>query len=91
MLKDILARYVPPDLAYRGKGGFGLPIRSYDPRVFDRDFHEACRFHLAHRDAFGVSGAMANLIKSSSAREVVARKFPRFAFALVSNWKLFGL
>lgn len=89
ILKEVLARYLPGEFVYRNKSGFGVPMRVYDMRIFDEDFHRACAFHLEHREAFGVSDEMSQLIRNKEARLVIARKFPRFAFALISNWKLF--
>jgi asparagine synthase (glutamine-hydrolysing) len=91
LLKEVLLRYLPENLVYRDKSGFGVPMHAYDSKAFISDFHTACAFHLKNRDAFGVNDTMAKFISEVSAREIIVRKYPRFAFALVSNWKYFTI
>ncbi|MDE1943983.1 MAG: asparagine synthase, partial [Patescibacteria group bacterium] len=88
LLKEVLARYLPADLVYREKGGFGIPLHAYDLPAFAADFDAACRFHLANREAFAVNDQLAALIGEPSLRALIRRKFPRFAFALVTNWRV---
>lgn len=91
ILKEILGRYIPQELAFRGKSGFGVPMNSYDSKEFVSDFIKACEFHLKNRKEFGVDDTIVKLIENVSSRQTIARKFPRFAFALISNWKFFML
>jgi asparagine synthase (glutamine-hydrolysing) len=88
VLKDVLATYLPHELVFRPKKGFGVPIQQYRLSRFRSDFDAACRFHLQNRDSFGVSDQMSRLIRTAGARDRLSAKFPRFAFALISNWKL---
>src|SRR3989344_4320552 len=90
ILKQVLERYLPPDLIYRKKKGFGVPMMAYKTHAFLDDFEKACVFHLAHRDAFAVASDLVHLIASKGVRPIIARKYPRFAFALISNWKCFA-
>ena len=87
ILKDVLIRYLPPELVNRAKSGFGVPIMSYDTQIFMSDFASACEFHLHYSDIFAVHSDMVTLIETESSRKVIASKYPRFAFALISNWK----
>lgn len=89
LLKAVLARYLPQELVYRSKKGFGVPMRAYDSAVFQRDFTEAARFHLLERTAFGVSDSLAALLSHSASLPIILAKYPRFAYALISNWKYF--
>jgi asparagine synthase (glutamine-hydrolysing) len=91
LLKDVLCRYLPRELVYRSKSGFGVPVHAYDSKRFTADFHSACIYLLAHRAGFGVDDALARLIRDASSRDLIAKKYPRFAFALVSTWKLFAI
>ena len=90
ILKKVLERYLPRDLVYRSKKGFSVPLGAYDLRAFIDDFDMACAYHLAHREAFAVGTDIARLITPQDARRIIARKYPRFAFALISNWKCFA-
>lgn len=87
ILKEVLLRYLPHNLVFRGKTGFSAPIQ--DQASFLSDFHAACEFHLADSVAFGVDEPMARLIRTSAGRDTLVRKYPRFAFALISSWKCF--
>lgn len=87
ILKQVLLRYLPHPLVFRGKTGFSAPIQ--DHALFLSDFHAACAFHLADRDAFGIDETMARLISTPALRARIARKYPRFAFALITSWKCF--
>ncbi len=91
LLKDVLVRYLPSNLVFRKKQGFGVPVHTYAFKAFSADFEKACDFHLSQRETFGVDDAMASLIQRGAGREVLLRKFPRFAFALISNWRYFKL
>ena len=90
-LREVLARYLPRELVFRSKKGFGVPMRSYDSRAFLEDFHKAGQFHLAHQADFAVNESLARLLGSASSRSAIAQKFPSFAFALISNWKRFAV
>src|SRR3989338_4582556 len=87
ILKDVLKRYITEHLVDRVKKGFTPSLRPIRERVL-ADFDEAATFHLEHRDSFGVEGALVTLLESEASRAAIARKYPRFAFALITNWKL---
>jgi asparagine synthase (glutamine-hydrolysing) len=91
ILKDALSRYVSRDLIFRPKRGFGIPMAMYDTKAFTADFDAACEFHLKDRTVFGLNDELVTMIRSRGSREIIARKYPRFAFALISNWKCIGV
>ena len=88
ILKEVLTRYLPEKLVFRSKKGFGVPLKSYSFPSFRSDFDAACEFHLQNRDTFSVSDDIKKFIQKGM-RNITMKKYPRFAFALVSNWKLF--
>jgi asparagine synthase (glutamine-hydrolysing) len=90
IMKEILLRHLPKELVYRPKSGFGVPMASYDAKKFVNDFQTAAAFHVKERASFGLDSAMVRLLERPSACTIIARKFPRFAFALITNWKLFS-
>jgi asparagine synthase (glutamine-hydrolysing) len=91
LLKDVLKRYLPEELVERPKSGFGVSFNRYGLKHFTDDFESACAFHCAHRDAFGLPASLSLLLGVAPARRLVLKKYPRFAFALISNWKYFAV
>lgn len=88
-LRRVLQRYLPESLVYRSKKGFGVPLAAYDQRQFMDDFAKAAAFYRTNHAVFGMPDAVVRLIGTPGQRSVIARKYPRFAYALISNWKYF--
>lgn len=87
ILKNILLKYLPVDLVVRNKKGFGFNFLTYHKELFLRDLKEALVFHRNNADKFGLDCNLKTFIADSNC-EIILKKYPRFAFALVTNWKL---
>jgi asparagine synthase (glutamine-hydrolysing) len=93
-LKEILAKHVSRELAFRPKQGFGFSAERFLSERIQNDFLDAVRFHEKNAEAFGwrLLG-----LPESNAKEfyrTLSRKFPRFAFALITShaaWQRYGL
>ncbi|HVM91122.1 MAG TPA: asparagine synthase (glutamine-hydrolyzing) [Verrucomicrobiae bacterium] len=93
-LKEILAKHVSRELAFRPKQGFGFSAERFLSERIQNDFLEAVRFHEKNAEAFGwrLLG-----LPESSAKDfyrTLSRKFPRFAFAVITShavWQRHGL
>jgi asparagine synthase (glutamine-hydrolysing) len=93
-LKEILAKHVSRELAFRPKQGFGFSAERFLSDRIQNDFLDAVRFHEKNAEAFGwrLLG-----LPESNAKEfyrTLSRKFPRFAFALITShavWQRYGL
>lgn len=90
VLKRILENHLPKELVYRSKKGFGFRFDAENAPRFLEDFREACRFHLESPEAFGLSRALSARLASPRAQEEIVRKYPRFAFGLITSAKLFS-
>lgn len=87
ILKEVMLKYLPKELVYRDKKGFGFRFSSYNKEVFLRDGKKAFRFHRDHAQDFGIGPQLAKFIADANV-EIVLDKYPRFAFALITNWLL---
>lgn len=89
LLKKIAEKYLPHELVYRPKKGFGFSHQRYAIDAFVRDVEQALIFHARHVAEFGLEGErVAKLFAPARATQLIA-KYPVFAYALVSNWKVF--
>lgn len=78
VLKKILSAYLPVDLVYRGKSGFGMDMRLYfrESKYLKNDFREA----LVFLSKIGVVDMKWNERDADRAIE----KYPNFCFSIVS-------
>ena len=88
LLKKVMEKYLPPKLIYRDKKGFAFSYNLYGKKNFLAELKEALKFHNKNYRMFGIDKNFLNIIKEKNS-ELLLRKYPRFAFALVSNWKIF--
>ena len=84
----MLERYLPSELVYRNKAGFSFSFERYSVPQFRVDVEKALTFHAREAELFGLE-QHCNLLQINNA-DTLIKKFPRFAFALVSNWKIFS-
>ncbi len=84
LIKKVLERYLPKELVYRDKKGFGFSFDIYGNKKIINDSIEALNFHQKNADIFGLNEGF---IDSKNA-ELFLKKFPRFVFSLISNWKI---
>ena len=87
VLKDVLATYLPKELVFRPKSGFGFSLRVYNAKQFLLDTTAAMEYHYEHAAQYGIDKKMKRFIHKKNA-ELLLQKYPRFCFALVSNWKM---
>lgn len=88
IMKKVLRKYLPPELVYRGKRGFGFSFQHYSDSLFSRDLELAWKFHCQNREAFGLDDNWRKLFIKENL-PILKKKYPRFCFALVANWKIF--
>lgn len=89
LLKKVTERYLPKDLIYRKKSGFGFsPMRYSYSRMRD-DLIKSLHFHLEHANDFGIPNN-AREIFTSQKSDILLKKYPRFAFSLITNWRVWG-
>jgi asparagine synthase (glutamine-hydrolysing) len=87
LLKKVLEKYLPTDLVYRKKSGFSFKFDLYQIPSFYSDLQAALVFHKQHADLFEITNEM-ELLDVKLAENYMLKN-PRFAFALVSNWRMF--
>ncbi len=90
LLKKITERYLPRDLVYRPKKGFGFSHETYAHDEFARDVGTALEFHAAHAADFGLTRSNLRMALRRRLAGMFIEKYPAFAFALVTNWRVFG-
>lgn len=91
LMKLVMERYLPQELIYRPKSGFSFSFERYAREAFRTNLSQALAFHRKHAADFGLSGErILELLRPENA-DLLARKYPRFAFSLISNWKVFEL
>lgn len=89
LLKKVMERYLPNELIYRDKRGFGFSPTKYSATALRQDVPQALAFHQRHAEAFGITKPHIGLFDPRKAM-LLLKKYPRFAFALVSNWKVWS-
>lgn len=87
LLKKVMERYLPSELIYRDKRGFGFSPTKYFAHQMKSDVRAALRFHADHTEAFGIKNSTKGLFDVNKS-ELLLKKYPRFAFAVISNWKI---
>lgn len=87
LLKKIMESYLPRDVVYRDKRGFGYSPRTYAATGMRADAPRALAFHAKYPDAFGIPSDARALFDPKHA-EFLLRKYPRFVFGLISNWRV---
>ena len=86
LLRAVLKRYLPTELVDRPKGGFSFSFQKYDIPEYKADLVKAFKFHYNNAEQFGLS-AYKSLLKENKI-ELIQKKYPRFAFSLVVNYRL---
>lgn len=86
LLKKVLEKYLPHELVYRRKSGFSFSFSRYHVPTFSSDVQQALKFHCNNAEVFGIKNKK---IFNAKMAETLIVKYPRFAFGLVSNWKVF--
>jgi len=87
VLKKIMEKYLPKDLIYRSKKGFSFSFEKYGGSSFKKDAIAAIIFHRENANSFGLLNER-KLLDPGNATLLI-RKYPRFVFALITNWKIF--
>ena len=93
ILKKVLSKYLPEELVYRGKKGFGFSKDMLLSEKIIQDFYNAVKFHESNSTLFAWDRL--NLPKSNNQKfyRLLIKKYPRFAFGLISShavWKKYG-
>lgn len=89
LLKKVMEKYLPSEFIYRPKKGFSFSFEKYGIRSFNNDLKEALIFHKQNADNFGLSASGLLKLLSPDYSDLIIKKFQSFAFAMVSNYKIF--
>ncbi len=87
IMKKAMEQYLPKDLIYRKKTGFGLNINKYKRLVLE-DLFLAIEFHKKWKKELGIIDSGLELIIKKDMASIILKKYPRFAFSLISNYKV---
>ncbi|MFA4890439.1 MAG: asparagine synthase (glutamine-hydrolyzing) [Candidatus Paceibacterota bacterium] len=91
LLKKVMEKYLPKDLIYRDKKGFGISFNLYNSDYFKEDLKKALSFHCQNADKF-LPNRLSSIKKIFDIKntDIIIKKYSRFAFAIISNWKIFN-
>jgi len=89
ILKKVLEKYLPKKLVYRPKKGFAFSFKKYPCPQFHKDVKKALEFHQKNAELFGLKNKKLIRLLNPNKSELLIKKYSRFAFGLVSNWKIF--
>ena len=88
LVKELLAEYLPENLVYRKKEGFSFSLKDYLDREIKEDFAECLGYYRKNPLNFGLNEKLIkSLASSGNFREIIFKKYPRFVFGLISNYK----
>ncbi len=87
IMKLAMEKYLPKELIYRKKTGFGININKYKELVLP-DLLNAIDFHNKNKEALAIRVCGLEGVLTKGNAKVILRKYPRFAFALITNYKV---
>lgn len=92
IVKEYLSENLPPELIFRKKEGFGIPLQLlYESERYNLDIKEAVSFTRDVLDGLGLdSRSFARLSRDEKFLMLFKRMFPRLLFAAVSFHKSVG-
>lgn len=88
VLKEVLSKMLPKELVERPKKGFGFSFDAYGSDFFIEDYKKAAKFHIQNSTSFGIDNSLKKIFSEKNS-EIICKKFPRFAFSVVTNWLVF--
>jgi asparagine synthase (glutamine-hydrolysing) len=84
ILKKVMEKYLPKELIYRPKQGFGIKIGKFGNFVLE-DLEKAILYHKQNAKVLGIiDSGLEGVVEVKNAK-VILDKFPRFAYALITN------
>lgn len=86
-LKKLLSEYLPEDLVLRPKAGFSPDLAALDLPWYRDDLASAVHYHKEKAKFLKLEERLISYLENAPLDELVA-KYPRLAFALVTNWKI---
>ena len=88
IMKESMKKYLPKELIYRKKSGFGIDIRKYAKEKVLSDLDEAITYHQKYSEELGLKDSnICDLVKKDKA-QLLLDKYPRFVFSLITNYKV---
>jgi len=88
IMKKSMEKYLPKELIYRKKSGFGIDARKYASEKIIFDLKEAITYHQKYSEELGLKNSnICDLVKEDKAK-LLLKKYPRFVFSLISNYKV---
>lgn len=88
LIKETLKNYLPDNLIYRKKEGFSFSLTEYLADEIREDFEKCLKFYFENGERFGLNFKLIkNLAGNKNFRELILKKYSRFVFALISNYK----
>ena len=88
IIKDYLAKNLPPELIFRQKEGFSLPLREYLFKNHEAEIKEALRYLLENKINSLSRPACARALKDQSYFALLKDKFPAVLFAALAFYKV---
>jgi asparagine synthase (glutamine-hydrolysing) len=88
IVKEYLAKNLPPHLVFRQKEGFGLPLKTFLVDRYDQEIKEAISYLLEARIVNLSRGGLRKMLQEQSFFDFVKLKFPTLLFSLLSFYKV---
>lgn len=84
IMKLAMEKYLPKELIYRKKTGFGVGLSKYRELIM-ADLLEAITYHQKHGTELGLTGSSLETVVKPANVSLLLKKYPRFAFSLITN------
>ncbi len=88
IMKKVMEKYLPKELIYRKKSGFGVSLQKFGEDLVLADLKAALKYHKDNKEALGIVSSGLEEIVDTSKAEIILKKYPRFAYSLITNHKV---
>ncbi|MDP3901945.1 MAG: asparagine synthase (glutamine-hydrolyzing) [bacterium] len=88
IVKDYLSANLPPELIFRSKEGFSVPLQQFLFRLHKQDIKDSISYLLDCRVNFIDRLALAKMLKDENYFNLISRKFPALLFVILTFYKV---